>query len=87
MPPNFTYVTHARTLEELRSEFLSDLTRRLSDINSRKKIVTSPGDNKALSLIEAELASLLHFWQTIELSGTKAKRSSLRSDKEKEHQL
>lgn len=62
-----TYVTHARTLVELRDEFLSDIARRASLIDMQIKNAPSARRATSLGLVRQELDSLQEFWTQIEL--------------------
>lgn len=72
---NPIYVTHARTLPELRDEFLSDIARRRSLIELQIKHSTSARRSAALALVLQELDSIFDFWQTIDLRRAAAQKS------------
>jgi len=59
------YITHARTLEELRAEFLSDLSRRQNSLDARIKTSTSAALSARLALARSELDDLWDFWNRI----------------------
>lgn len=61
------YVTHARTLVELRDEFVSDIARRLSLLDAQ--IAKAPSARRAttLSVVRMELESIQEYWTEIDL--------------------
>jgi len=61
------FVTHARTLGELRDEFLSDITRRQSLTDAQIKHATSERRKASLGLVRQELDSIAEFWSEVEL--------------------
>ena len=64
-----TFITHARTLTELRDEFLSDIHRRLLSLDTESRYEKRIGRLQAIARAKMELESLLGFWQDIELRG------------------
>lgn len=68
-----TYVTHARSLIELRNEFLSDIARRQSLIDMQIKHSKSARRSVNLATTRQELESLFEFWSNIELRHAKGK--------------
>ena len=74
-----TFVTHARTLTELRDEFVSDLHRRLAvlDVLTRhEKIATKAA---ALARAKMEIEDALTYWSKVELRGSKRTREETTS--------
>lgn len=67
------YVTHARTLPELRDEFLSDIARRQSLIDLQIKHSPSARRSATLAAIRQEFDSMAEFWSTIELRSVKSR--------------
>jgi len=65
MPPS--YVTHARTPDELRAEFLSDLARRAASIDLQIKHSTSQRRTASLALVRQELDQISEYWTQIKL--------------------
>lgn len=63
------YSTHARTLDELRAEFLSDIHRRLAGLDLEAKHERQATKAAAIARGKLELESLLSFWQEVELRG------------------
>ncbi len=61
------YVTHARTLVELRDEFLSDLARRSSLVDMQIKNASSERRKASLALVRQELDSMAEYWESIDL--------------------
>lgn len=62
------YVSHARTLEELRDEFLSDLQRRLDTWDKYlRQMNRSATEGARIAKVRSELLDLQDFWRQIEL--------------------
>lgn len=70
------YVSHARTLEDLRDEFLSDLQRRLDSWDKHLKVM-QPGASESARIAKArmELLDLQDYWRQIELRGRDEERN------------
>ncbi len=70
MQPRIPFISHARTLSELRDEFLSDISRLQSAL-------MQPNPSAVARLRAAfardELAKLADFWSAVELRGETAK--------------
>ncbi len=71
--PLALYVNHARTLEELRAEFLSDLRRRLAALDFEAKFEKRVAQSRAIGRAKQELEGTLAYWQQVEL---RAQRNS-----------
>lgn len=69
-----TFVTHARTLEELRAEFVSDLERRMAALDSEQKFEKRVGRAKEISRARQTLESVAEFWSQVEFRGGKGGR-------------
>lgn len=66
------FITHARTLEELRAEFLSDIRRRIQFLDGQSRTVARGALEKArIARAINELEQMHQFWT--ELTITKAK--------------
>lgn len=69
------FISNARSLEELRSEFISDIHRRIATLDSQQNIF---GKNAAvatrIAARKTELEEMLDFWQKVELKGRKPPR-------------
>jgi hypothetical protein len=70
---NFHFVTHARTLEELRAEFLSDIDRRLQALGADKSPSTSTRE-KINHEVRYHINSIRDFWSQIEFAAPKRER-------------
>ena len=69
------FITHARTLEELRAEFLSDIRRRIQFLDGQSRSVARGAMEKArIARATYELDQMHQFWT--ELTITKAKASA-----------
>ena len=74
-----TYITHARTPEELRQELLSDLRRRIEILQGQGALGIFGRGAAAKARVDGrinELESMLRFWTAIEIvpvSGAKRK--------------
>ncbi len=70
------YVSHARSLEELRDEVLSDLQRRLDHWDKHlRQMPNSAAEAARIAKVRQELLDLQDFWKQVELKGNE--RSSL----------
>lgn len=68
------FVTHARTLEELRAEFLSDLLRRIQSLDTQARTVgRSVAEKSRLACAASELEQTHKFWQEVTLARSKPK--------------
>ena len=77
------YITHARTLEELRAEFLSDLRRRIAALDSYIQIAARNAAEKTrLAAAQNELLAMMQYWEEVEIAGTRtrAKRKLLTAE-------
>lgn len=64
------YVSHARTLEELRDEVLSDLQRRLDHWDKHlRQMPASAAEAARIAKVRQELLDLQDYWRQIELKG------------------
>ena len=62
------YVSHARTLVELHGEFLSDLQRRLDDLDKSLRLGTkSAAEATRIARARNELLDLQNYWQHVGL--------------------
>lgn len=75
MPPPARFSTHARSLDELRSEFLSDIHRRLASLDLEARHEKQATKATAIARAKLELEALLGFWTEIELRGAKRGRT------------
>ena len=70
-----TYVTHARTPQELRAEVVSDLNRRLLFLNGQVKTIARSASEKArIGRAIVELEDMLDFWSKLTIEKTVRKR-------------
>lgn len=68
------FITHARTLEELRAEFLSDLLRRIQSLDTQARTVgRSVAEKSRLACAAAELEQTHKFWTEVKLASSKQK--------------
>jgi hypothetical protein len=67
------FITHARNMEELRSEFISDINRRLNIVMLRIKNAPSARRSASLVLLREELESQKEFWEDIEFAALRKK--------------
>lgn len=67
-----SYSTYARTLEELREEFKSEIGRRLRALE-RRRTLSHPGvqESSRITAVQRELEDLLDFWSAVELRGSR----------------
>jgi len=64
------YVSHARSVHELRDEFLSDLTRRLDHLDQiLKQMRPNAAEAARIARVRQELLNLHDYWRAIELRG------------------
>ena len=61
------YISNARTLEELRQEFLSDIQRRLSTLDIQTRNEKSASKKAAIGHTQQELQGVLEFWTNVEV--------------------
>jgi hypothetical protein len=70
-----TYISHARTPEELKEEVCSDLRRRISSLDSWSKIVArSEAEKSRLARASTELVEMLEFWTNLTIQRPTRKR-------------
>lgn len=74
--PEFRYVSHASTLEELRADILSDLRRRLDATDRLIAFEATKGGKAKLEAVKRELEDLARFWQAVELKQRKRLRGA-----------
>lgn len=67
-----TYITHARTAEQLRAEVLSDLNRRLARLNLQYDNSPSAIAKSRLTSAVNELNDMLYFWTELTIAGGKS---------------
>lgn len=73
-----TYISHARTPEELKAEVCSDLKRRLSNLDDYDKFITRSEAEKArVARAKLELESMLHYWSNLEIVRPVRRRKSV----------
>ncbi len=63
-------ITHARTLSELRAEFLSDISRRQTQLDQQIRLSPSAARAARLAFARTTLDELWDFWNTITLKHT-----------------
>jgi len=66
---NMQFISHARTVEELRLEFLSDLRRRIDNLGAQKNVFAKGAEAK--SRFDArinELEDQLLYWSSVHLA-------------------
>jgi len=69
--PQGRYKSHARTLYELRAEFLSDINRRLDHLDQQLKIMRpSAAEASRITRARQELLAMFDYWSQIDLEGT-----------------
>lgn len=68
-----TYITHARTLEELRDEVLSDLRRRIERLELQVRHAKNSAENAKNGRAIDEFKEALHYWTEITLARSTAK--------------
>lgn len=73
---NARFITHARTLDELRSEFLSDIHRRLRGLDAQVAFTKNATEAGKIGRAKQELEALLEFWQEVELRGSKRREAA-----------
>jgi hypothetical protein len=70
-----TYVSHARTPEELKDEVLGDIRRRIELIDHYMQTVARSASEKArLARAQMELTAMLQYWERVEIRRPKRKR-------------
>jgi hypothetical protein len=63
-----TYTSHARTLTELRTEFVNDINRRIDNLTAQREVFGRGAAGKArFDARINELQTMLEFWVNIEL--------------------
>jgi hypothetical protein len=65
------FITHARTLDELRAEFCSDLRRRLDSLDAEAKFEKRVRQLAAIGRAKMELEAALRYWISVELRGAR----------------
>ena len=69
------FVTHARTLEELRAEVLSDLNRRIEFLMGQSRtIARSKAEQSRNSAAILALEDMLNFWKELTIVASKTKK-------------
>jgi hypothetical protein len=62
------YVSHARTLEELKAEFVSDIRRRIATIDGYANAVSKNAAEKArLATATREFQAMFDYWVEVEV--------------------
>ena len=71
-----SYVTHARTADELRLELCGDLRRRIAMLDAQRNAVKfSEAEKARIARALNELGDMLHYWSEIEIiKPTKGKK-------------
>jgi len=73
--PSFFFVTHARTLEELREEFISDIRRRLRPLYSQLQYTPGKAANAArVARAISELEDMEKFWLDVKIKAAKPRK-------------
>lgn len=63
-----TYVTHARTPEELKNEVVSDLRRRIDFLYGQEKTIARSAAEKArIACATRELEDMLVYWNELQI--------------------
>jgi hypothetical protein len=71
-----TYITHARTPQELKAEVVSDLHRRIAFLEGQASTIARSATEKAkLGTAIAALRDMLVFWDALQIEKTVRKRS------------
>lgn len=76
LAPRFHYISHARTLDELHSEFLSDIQRRLDELDKalRSPIAKSAAESTRIARARNELLDLQDYWKNVGLEHAQAEQ-------------
>lgn len=77
MNVNLKYISHARTLEELRQELLSDLKRRLDNLDRLISFEATKVGKTKLESRKLELEDMVRFWQAVELKNERRKKPTV----------
>lgn len=67
-------VTHARTLDELRQEFVSSLAYKADMLRLEAKLETRSRQSLGLGRAISEIETLIQYWQAVELAGGRSRR-------------
>jgi len=67
--PYCRFVTHARTLDELRAEFVSDIQRRLRSLDTQARLTSNANEASRIARAKIELETIAEFWQEVEIKG------------------
>jgi hypothetical protein len=71
------FVTHARTLEELRAEFLSDIRRRIQLLDGYSRVIARGAlERSRIARATSELNDMHEFWKDITFIKAKARPSA-----------
>lgn len=71
------FITHARTLEELRAEFLSDIRRRIQFLDGQSRTVARGALEKArIARATYELEEMHKFWTELTIIKAKVKATT-----------
>lgn len=82
---SFHYVTHARTLEELRAEFLSDIERRRVTLARLASRESQAAKAARFGVALFELDDLAEFWQKVQFgAGQRRRREAKKVEEVKE---
>ena len=76
IPKRFSYISHARTPEELKVEVCSDLNRRIAHLADYSLIIAKSAAEKArLATGIRELETMLDYWQALEIVKSPKRRN------------
>lgn len=67
------FITHARTLEEMRTEFLSDIHRRLATLDRANQFASSAAEKSRIAYAVRELTDMISFWEEVKISASREK--------------
>jgi hypothetical protein len=77
-----TYVSHARTPEELKTEVESDLRRRLEMLKGyTNSVVKGAAERARIACAERELIAMLNYWENVEIIRPARKRTKAEAKK------
>lgn len=77
------YVSHARTPEELKSEIVGDLHRRIAALDTYARVVAKgAAERSKIERAITELRDMLLYWESVRLARPKTKREQERERKQ-----
>lgn len=65
------YSTHARTLEELRTEFIGDIHRRLDVLDRATQFASSSTEKSRIAYAKREFEYMIKFWTDVRLANSR----------------